>query len=169
MFPAAFLVLLVYGTQVLAWQAVSLAPRRDFPLPETPRSMALVPEDADGPAGSSGPKVQRLTCRRYAPIASAIDVVLPKSRSAFLCHGRIRVQCCCWVKMPLCGTCRTLLFGGSMFSGRCCLRTALGGVFCFRGGGGRGFRYMRNACISVFPTTSAAPLPCRNPLPLNLP
>ena len=43
---------------MLAWQAVSLAPRRDFPLPETPRTMALVPGDADASSGSSGPKVK---------------------------------------------------------------------------------------------------------------
>lgn len=85
-FPLFFL---VYGAQVLAWQAVSLAPRRDFPLPETPRNMALVPEDADGPAGSSGPKVQRLTCRRFAPVVSAIDLVLLKNRSVFLWHSGI--------------------------------------------------------------------------------
>ncbi len=46
------------GVQVLAWQAVSLTPRREFPLPETPRSMALVPGDADASGGSAGPKVK---------------------------------------------------------------------------------------------------------------
>jgi len=62
------------GSQVLAWQAVSLAPRREFPLPETPRSMALVPGDADASGGSAGPKVKtgqgyrQLThaCERFA-------------------------------------------------------------------------------------------------------
>lgn len=48
--------------QVLAWQAVSLLPKRDFPLPETPRTMELVPADADAriSGGSPGPKVRWL-------------------------------------------------------------------------------------------------------------
>ncbi|CBJ28092.1 conserved unknown protein [Ectocarpus siliculosus] len=63
--------------QVLAWQAVSLAPRRDFPLPETPRSMALVPEDADGPAGSSGPKLVLALRKEYSVMDATTGALSP--------------------------------------------------------------------------------------------
>lgn len=62
------------GAQVLAWQAVSLAPRREFPLPETPRSMALVPGDADASGGSAGPKVKKTQETRSACVAGYFSV-----------------------------------------------------------------------------------------------
>ncbi|CAM9318128.1 unnamed protein product, partial [Laminaria digitata] len=61
--------------QVLAWQAVSLAPRREFPLPETPRTMELVPGDAGASSGSSGPKLV-LSLRKEYSVMDAITGAL---------------------------------------------------------------------------------------------
>eukprot|EP00752_Nemacystus_decipiens_P012161 g10780.t1 len=63
--------------QVLAWQAVSLAPRREFPLPETPRSMALVPGDADASGGSSGPKLVLSLRKEYSVMDATTGALSP--------------------------------------------------------------------------------------------
>eukprot|EP00903_Cladosiphon_okamuranus_P017098 g15754.t1 len=63
--------------QVLAWQAVSLAPRREFPLPETPRSMALVPGDADASGSSSGPKLVLSLRKEYSVLDATTGALSP--------------------------------------------------------------------------------------------
>ncbi|CAM9684429.1 unnamed protein product [Pylaiella littoralis] len=63
--------------QVLAWQAVSLALRREFPLPETPRSMALVPVDADASGGPSGPKLVLSLRKEYSVMDATTGALSP--------------------------------------------------------------------------------------------
>ncbi|CAM9493888.1 unnamed protein product, partial [Scytosiphon promiscuus] len=63
--------------QVLAWQAVSLAPRREFPLPETPRSIALVPENADVSGGLPGPKLVLSLRKEYSVMDATTGALSP--------------------------------------------------------------------------------------------
>lgn len=63
-----------FSEKILAWQAVSLAPRREFPLPETPRTIALVPEDANVPGSSSGSKVTSYHGRIGLPFNTVLNL-----------------------------------------------------------------------------------------------